>query len=160
MSKLLDPDFWMAVWSKLLEPEFWVTLWSTFLGFGFWGTTRKAFSAPEVVIPLVPLLLIATYVGWKIKGGFDKGKIKGMKTQIDAAEQRLLSANEQRAAGADVDREVETLHKQVFDLKTRLETGVQPSELAARVGAITQTVTKLSSANNELQRTFIGPRDR
>jgi len=32
--------------------------------------------------------------------------------------------------------------------------------LAARVGAITQTVTKLSSANNELQRTFIGPRDR
>ena len=52
------------------------------------------------------------------------------------------------------------LHKQVFDLKTRLETGVQPSELAARVGAITQTVTKLSSANNELQRTIIGPRDR
>jgi len=83
-----------------------------------------------------------------------------MKTQIDAAEQRLLSANEQRAAGADVDGEVETLRKQVFDLKTRLETGVQPSELAARVGAITQTVTKLSSANNELQRTFIGPRDR
>jgi len=81
-----------------------------------------------------------------------------MKTQIDAAEQRLLSANEQRAAGADVDREVEMLHK--LDLKTRLETGVQPSELAARVGAITQTVTKLSSANNELQRTFIGPRDR
>ena len=37
-----------------------------------------------VVIPLVPLLLIATYVGWKIKGGFDSGKIKGMKTQIDA----------------------------------------------------------------------------
>ena len=159
-SKLLDPDFWVAAWSKLLEPDFWVTLWSTFLGFGFWGTARKAFSAPEVVIPLVPLLLIATYVGWKIKGGFDNGKIKGMKTQIDAAEQRLLSANEQRAAGADVDREVETLHKQVFDLKTRLETGVQPSELAARVGAITQTVTKLSSANNELQRTFIGPRDR
>ena len=159
MSNFLDPDFWVAAWSKLLEPDFWVTLWSTFLGFGFWGTTRKAFSAPEVVIPLVPLLLIATYVGWKIKGGFDNGKIKGMKTQIDAAEQRLLSANEQRAAGADVDREVETLCKQVFDLKTRLETGVQPSELAARVGAITQTVTKLHSANNELQRTFIGPRD-
>ena len=115
MSKLLDPDFWVAAWSKLLEPDFWVTLWSTFLGFEFWGTVWKAFSAPEVVIPLVPLLLIATYVGWKIKGGFDKGKIKGMKTQIDAAEQRLLSANEQRAAGADVDREVETLRKQVFE---------------------------------------------
>jgi hypothetical protein len=159
VGKLLEPDFWLALWSKLLEPDFWVTLWSTFLGFDFWGTTRKAFFAPEVVIPLVPLLLIATYVGWKIKGGFANEKIKGMKTQIDAAEQRLLSASEQRAAGADVDREVETLRKQVFELKTRLETGVQPSELTARVGAIAQTVTTLSSANNELQRTFIGPRD-
>ena len=148
MSKLLDPDFWVAAWSKLLEPDFWVTLWSTFLGFSFWGTTWKAFSAPEVVIPLVPLLLIATYVGWKIKGGFDNGKIKGMKTQIDAAEQRLLSANEQRAAGADVDREVETLCKQVFDLKTRVETGVQASELAARVSAITQTVTSTLPTTN------------
>ena len=157
MSKLLEPDFWVAIGNKLLEPDFWVTLWSTFLG--SWGTVCKAFSAPEVVIPLVPLLLIATYVGWKIKGGFANKKIKGMKAQIDAAERRLLSANEQRAAGADVDREVETLCKQAFNLKTCLETGVQPSELAARVGAITQTVTKLHSANNELQRTFIGPRD-
>jgi hypothetical protein len=82
VSKLLEPDFWVPLWSKLLEPDFWVTLWSTFLGFDFWGTTRKAFSAPEVVIPLVPLLLLATYVGWKIKGGFANEKIKGMKTQI------------------------------------------------------------------------------
>ena len=159
MSKLLEPDLWVAIWNKLLDPDFWVTLWSKLLGFGLWGTVWKAFSNPEVIITLVPLLLIATYVGWKIKGGFDDGKIKGMKAQIDTAEQRFLSMEEQRAAGADVDREVETLCKQVFDLKTRLETGVQPSELAARVGAITQTVTKLHSANNELQRTFIGPRD-
>ena len=34
-----------------------------------------------------------------------------------ASDQRLLSANEQRAAGADVDGEVETLRKQVFDLR-------------------------------------------
>ena len=159
MSKLLEPDFWVAIWNKLLDPDFWATLWSKLLGFDFWGTVWKAFSAPEVVIPLVPLLLIATYVGWKIKGRFDDGKIKGMKAQIDTAEQRFLSMEEQRAAGADVDREVETLSKQVLDLKTRLETGVQPSELAARIGAMTQTVTKLSSANNELQRTFIGPRE-
>jgi F0F1-type ATP synthase membrane subunit b/b' len=158
-NKLLDPDFWMTLWSKLLDPDFWMTLWSKLLGFDLWGTVWKAFSTPEVIITLVPLLLIATYVGWKIKGGFANEKIKGMKTQIDAAERRLLSANEQRAVGADIDREVETLCKQVFDLKTRLETGVQPSELAARVGAIAQTVTKLHSANNELQRTFIGPRD-
>ena len=65
MSKLLEPDFWVAVWNKLLDPDFWVTLWSKLLGFGLWGTVWKAFSAPEVIIPLVPLLLIATYVGSK-----------------------------------------------------------------------------------------------
>jgi hypothetical protein len=158
VSKVLEPDFWVAIWNKLLDPDFWVTLWSKLLGFDFWGIVWKAFSTPEVIITLVPLLLIATYVGWKIKGGFDDGKIKGMKAQIDTAEQRFLSMEEQRAAGADVDREVEVLSKKVFDLKTRLETGVQPSELTARFSAIMQTVTKLSSANNELQRTFIGPR--
>jgi hypothetical protein len=158
-SKLLDPDFWMTLWSKLLDPNFWMTLWSKLLGVNFWGTVGKAFSTPEVITTLVPLLLIATYVGWKIKGGSDAEKIKGMKAQIDNAEQRFRSMAEQRAAGADVDREVEVLSNKVFDLKTRLETGVQPSELTARFSAITQTVTKLSSANNELQRTFIGPRE-
>jgi len=34
------------VWGKLIEPTFWVTAW-------------KAFSAPEVVIPLIPPLLMA-----------------------------------------------------------------------------------------------------
>jgi hypothetical protein len=74
VSKLLEPDFWVAIWNKLLDPDFWVTLWSKLLGFGLWGIVWKAFSAPEVVIPLVPLLLIATYVGWKIKGGFANEK--------------------------------------------------------------------------------------
>ena len=145
MSKLLEPDFWMTLWNKLFEPDFWVTVW-------------KAFSAPEMLIPLIPLLLIALYVGWKIKGGVENGKIKGLKAQIDAANQRLLLANEQRAAGAAVEREVETLRKQVVDLKTRC---AQHNELAASVGAVTQTLAKLSSANDELQRTFIqsGPRD-
>jgi hypothetical protein len=89
--------------SNPLEADFWVTAW-------------KAFSAPEVVIPLIPLLLMALYVGWKIKGAIGDVKIKGMEAQIDAANQRLLLANEQRAAGAAVEKEVETLRKQVADL--------------------------------------------
>jgi F0F1-type ATP synthase membrane subunit b/b' len=148
----------MAVWNKLLDPDFWVTLWSKLLGFDFWGTVWKSFSPPEIVIPLISLLLLATYLGWKIRGGFDDRKIKGMKSQTDTAEQRLLSTEEQRAAGADVDREVDELTKQVLDLKEHLETRMQSSELAARVSAMAQTVTKLTTANNELQRTFIGPR--
>ena len=82
------------------NPDLWVAEW-------------KAISAPEVAIPLVPLLLIALYARSKIKGAVDYGKLEGMKGQIDAANQRLLLANEQRAAGGTVEREVETLRKQV-----------------------------------------------
>ena len=155
VSKLLDPTFWATVWSKLLDPDFWVTVGSKLLDPAFWVTWWKAFSAPEVVIPLIPLLLIAVYIGWKIKGRSDDGKIKSMKAQVDAANQRLLLANEQRAAGAAVEREVETLRRWVAELKTRFETGAQHNELAMSVVAVTQTLAKLSSANDELQRTFI-----
>ena len=66
-----------------------------------------------------------------------------------------MLASEQRTAGAAVEREVETLRKQVADLKTRFETGAQHSDLATSVGAVTQTMAKLSFANDELQRTFV-----
>jgi hypothetical protein len=45
-----DPDFWVTMWRKLLDAELWRTIW-------------RAFSAPEVAIPLILLLLIALYVG-------------------------------------------------------------------------------------------------
>ena len=87
----------------------------------------------------------------KPKSRVDAGKIKGMEAQIDAANQRLLLAKEQRAAGADVERELETLRKQVIDLKRRFESGAQHREVATSVGALTQTLAK----HDELQRKFI-----
>ena len=155
MSKFVDPDFWATLGSKLLDPDFWVTTWGKLLDAELWRTMWRAFSAPEVAIPLIPLLLIALYVGRKTKGRVDAGKIKGMEAQIDAANQRLLLAKEQRAAGADVDRKLQTLRKHVSDLKRRFETGAQHSELGASVGAVTQTLAMLCSANDELQRKFI-----
>jgi hypothetical protein len=43
----------------------------------------------------------------------------------------------------------------VVDLKTLIEAGAQHTELATTAGAIAQTLAKLSSANDELQRKFI-----
>ena len=28
MSNLLEPEFWLTMWSKLIEPSFWLTVWS------------------------------------------------------------------------------------------------------------------------------------
>ena len=158
MSNLLEPEFWLTMWSKLIEPSFWLTVWSKLIDPEFWLTVWKTFSVPEVIIPLIPLLLIAPYAGSKIKGSVDGGKIKGLKAQIDAANQHLLLANEQRTAGAAVEREAEKLRKQVTDFKTEFETAGATQELAARVDAVTQTLAKLSSANDELQRSFIQSR--
>jgi hypothetical protein len=73
-----------------------------------------------------------------------------MEAQIDAANQRLLLAKEQRAA-----EELQTLRKHVSDLNRRFETEAQHNELGTSVGAVTQTLARLCSANDELQRKFI-----
>jgi hypothetical protein len=155
LSKLLDPDFWGTVGSELLDPAFWETVWRKLRDAELSRAMWEAFSAPEVAIPLIPLLLIALYLGRKTKGGVDAGKIKGMEAQIEAANQCMLLAREQRAAGADVERELKTLRKQVVDLKMLIEAGAQHKELATTAGAVAQTLAKLSSANDELQRKFI-----
>jgi hypothetical protein len=151
----LDVDFWMALGSKLLDADFWVTMWRNLLDAELWRTTWGAFSTPEVAIPLIPLLLIALYIGRKTKGRINAAKIKGMEAQVDAANQRLQSVKEQRAAGADVERELETMRKQVVDLQRRLEAGAQHTELMTSVHGVTEALTKLCSANDELQRRFV-----
>ena len=88
MSNLLDPDYWVTVWNKLIDPVFWAAVWSKLIDPDFWLTAWKTYCTPEVAIPLIPLLLIALYVGVKIKGAIEAGKIKGMKAQMDAANQR------------------------------------------------------------------------
>jgi hypothetical protein len=155
VDKLLDSDFWMTLGREFLDPDFWVTMWRKLLDAELWRTIWRAFSAPEVAIPLIPLLLVALYIGRKTKGRIDEGKIKDMEAQIEAANQRFVLAKEQRAAGAEVERELETLRKQVVDLKKLVEAGAQHNELATTAGAVEQTLAKLSSANDELQRKFI-----
>ena len=155
LSKLLDPAFWAMVASELLDPAFWETVWTKLRDAELWRAVWKAFSTPEVAIPLIPLLLVALYVGRKTKGRIDAGKIKDMEAQIETANQRFVLAKEQRAAGAEVERELETLRKQVVDLKKLIEAGAQYNELATTAGAVEQTLAKLSSANDEMQRKFI-----
>jgi hypothetical protein len=161
VDKLLDPDFWMTLGSKLLGPDFWVTMWRKLLDAELWRTMWRAFFAPEVAIPLIPLLLIALYIGRKTKGRIDAGKIKGMEAQIEAANAHFVLAKEQRAVGADVELAVQAMHKQLTDLKMRFEAGAGHDELAMRFDVVGQTLAKLTSANDKLQRIFVqgGPKN-
>ena len=59
VSNPLEADFWVTMWNKLTEPDFWVAVWGRLIEPTFWVTAWKAFSAPEVVIPLIPPLLMA-----------------------------------------------------------------------------------------------------
>jgi hypothetical protein len=155
VGNLLNSDFFVTLGSNLVDPDFWVRTWRKLLDVELWRTVWRSFSAPEVVIPLIPLLVITLYIGRKTKGRIDTGKIEDMEAQIEAANRHFVLAKEQRAAGADVERGLEALRKQVVDLKKRFEAGAQHNELVTSVGAVTETLAKLCSANDELQRKFI-----
>jgi hypothetical protein len=89
-------------------------------------------------------LLIALYVGWKIKVVVDDGKIKAVKAHTDAANQRLLL----------VRKEVETLRRQVTSLKDAVRDKRRTQRGRHEHWLLTQTMAKLSSANDELQRSL------
>jgi hypothetical protein len=122
-------------------------------------TWWKILYAPEIAIPLMVLLIlllfIAPYIGWKIKGGIDNARIKDMEAQIDAANNRLLLTKEQRAAGADVESGLQMLRKRLAELDMRFKAGAKRDELATRLDIVAQTVAKLTSVNDVLQRTFV-----
>ena len=76
MSKFVDPDFWATLGSKLLDPDFWVTMWGNLLDAELWRTMWRAFSAPEVAIPLIPLLLVRCMSAGKPKAGLTSERSK------------------------------------------------------------------------------------
>jgi hypothetical protein len=130
---------------KLLEPAFWVDGWKTFS------------SAPEIAIPL--LILVGVVVWW-IRGVVNGRGISGLKEQIGTLKeqagvlnQRRLLANEQLTV---VKKNDETLRAEVAALKKKIPKGARHNELVTSVDAVTNTITKLTAANDELDRTLKG----
>jgi hypothetical protein len=130
-----------GVVDNLLDPAFWVAGWKTFP------------SAREIAIPV--LILVGGVVWWIrgiVKGREISGlkeQIGSLKEQIGALEQRRLRAIEQ----VTVDKKkMETLRVEVAALKKKIPKGGRHNELAARVDAVTSTVTELSAASERLRR--------
>ena len=93
-------------------------------------------SAPWVI---VPLLLIAGLVGWKAKGIIDDGQIRGLRAQLDVADQRLRLATERYEAV--VQRENELKHK----------VAQQDRVIARTAPTSTVPVNELQTGNTEIR---------
>jgi molecular chaperone GrpE (heat shock protein) len=138
---------------KLLESAFWVDGWKTFS------------SAPEIAIPLIPLLILVGVVVWWIRGVVNGREISGLKEQLGSLKeqigtvkeqagvlnQRRLLANEQLTV---VKKNDETLRAEVAALRKKIPKGARHNELATSVDTVTNTITKLTAANDQLDRTL------
>jgi hypothetical protein len=108
-------------------------------------------SAPWLVIPL---LLVAGFVGWKWKGANDDGEIRGLRAEINAAAQRLELAREKYEAVAnqvnELREKVAQQDKVIAELKKTAIAPVRVDELAASNTEIKRSLTDLSTSTTIL----------
>jgi hypothetical protein len=112
----------------------------------FWkGQWAVVASAPWVVIPL---LLLASFVGWKGKGINDDGEMRGLRAERDAAVQRLELANEKIE---DADEKYEAVVSRVDELGDKV--GLQEVMLAElkKTGIPQTRFVGLLTSNTEIQ---------
>ena len=133
------------MWTSSLSQAFWVTGWKTFS------------SAPEIAIPL--LILVGVVVWW-IRGVVNGREIGGLKEQIGSLKEQAGVLNQRRLLAIEqltvVKKNEETLRAEVAALKKKIPKGARHNELATSVDAVTNTMTKLTAANETLQRTLTG----
>jgi hypothetical protein len=116
------------MWQQLFTPEFWQSLP---------GVALRAW------VIIIPLLLIAGYVGWTIKAWVDGREIRGLRAEINTADHQLkLAQSEQKA----VTKPIEILNK------TKLEDDV--AALSTKVAQIESLIPQslFSQLNNQLGR--------
>ena len=133
------------MWTSSLSQAFWVTGWKTFS------------SAPEIAIPL--LILVGVVVWW-IRGVVNGREIGGLKEQIGSLKEQAGVLNQRRLLAIEqltvVKKNEETLRAEVAALKKKIPKGARHNEPATTVDAVTNTMTKLTAANETLQRTLTG----
>jgi septal ring factor EnvC (AmiA/AmiB activator) len=122
---------------NLLNPDEWKRQWEAFV------------SAPYVMFPL---LMIAGFAGWWLRGTKSDGiiaalnvRITGFEDQLKFAATKIASANKER----------DEINDQLQAIKTELAANAGESALAARVAKIEAAIEKWSAANKAVE-TAIG----
>jgi hypothetical protein len=124
---------------QIFTTQFWHDQWSVIT------------SAPWLVIPL---LLVAGFVGWKWKAANDDGEIRELRAKADAAAERLELAREKYQA---VVGELNELRDKIAKLDTKLAklkkgaiTSDQFDELKFSSTKIKNSLTNLSTSTGSL----------
>jgi hypothetical protein len=104
------------------------------------------------------LLLIAGFIGWRIKGAVDGGEIRGARAGADAADQRVRLAHDQYegviAQIGALNAKVEQQDKIISELKNMPAPAARVQELAAGNNEIKSALTTLASSTTELGTTL------
>jgi hypothetical protein len=143
---------------QLFTAQFWHDQWAVVM------------SAPWVIIPL---LVLAAYIGWRFRKTVDDGEIRGYRAQKDAAEGRLELAHDQNArVVAQVEELTATVAEQnavIAALKSSFSNARaqlddlmrgRVEQLAQTNTAVTRMITNLSTSTADLGTTLTitGPR--
>jgi hypothetical protein len=142
---------------QLLTVEFWQSLP---------GVALRAWAI------IIPLLLIAGYVGWTIKGWLDGREIRGLRAEINTADRQLkLAQDEQKAVTAPVEilnntkleDDVAALTTKVAQIESLIPQSLfsqlnnQLVRVASTTAVVTSTARELSEANTALGITLSPP---
>jgi hypothetical protein len=124
---------------QILTTQFWHDQWTVIT------------SAPWLVIPL---LLVAGFVGWKWKGANDDGEIRGVRAELGTAAQRLEFAREQYEAIVkqlnELRDKVAQQEKVIADLRKTAVAPVRVDELVSSNTEIKNALTNLSTSTTTL----------
>jgi hypothetical protein len=138
---------------QLLTVQFWHDQWA-FVA-----------SAPSVIVPLV---LVAAFIGWRAKGAVDDGEIRGYRASKEAAEAQLRLAHDQHEPVKDYVAYLEAKVLRQDAMIAALNTSEPPAarphveELARSNTEIKTALTTLalSTANLSTTLTIVGPKGR
>ena len=130
----------------LLSPDLWKSQWDVVT------------SAPWLILPS---LVVAGLIGWKVKGSLDDAEVRGLKTEISGLkaeisvrEQRRLLAEEREE---DVSRKLGALDAAYAKLQQQIATGATRDIVSSTSATVTSLLTDVATANDTLREIIVRP---
>ena len=101
-------------------------------------------SAPWII---VPLLLIAGFIAWRVKGAIDEGEVRALRAHGEGLQSRLDSA---RHEGEGQSVKISKIQADVAELRRLIHMQAKPEELKRIATAAESTANAVAIANEEL----------